>query len=175
VSTEETVKHVTPMSGHKVGFLKQKQCYLVFTDQRIVVAYHDPKKAQEEYEKKIDEHEKTGKKANIFKKIGAKWSTHTNFHQRYLEMDPENILQETTDNFSILPGSVAKLVLKRGSVSRDQDGFEHRNNDNLSIITTDNKKLSFTFVPRQFDSISHSLDYLIPNITHKRNKSFFTR
>jgi len=84
-------------------------------------------------------------------------------------------LQETPENFSILPGSIAKLVLKRGSVSRDQDGFEHRNNDNLSVTTADNKKLNFTFVPRQFDSISHSLEYLIPTITHKRNKSFFTR
>ncbi|MDD4614139.1 MAG: hypothetical protein PHI40_01865, partial [Caldisericia bacterium] len=109
------------------------------------------------------------------KKIGAKWSTHTNFHQRYLEMNPDEIIQESPHNFSILPDSIAKLVLKRGSVSRDQDGFEHRNNDSLSIVTLDNKKLNFTFLPGQFDSVGHSLDYIIPDVTHKRNKVFFKR
>jgi len=176
MATDEKIKHVTPLSGHKLGFFKQKQCYLTFTDQRIIVAYHDPQKVQEAYEQNLENHEeKSGKKAGFFKKIGARWNAHANFHKRFLEMNPEDILQGHADNFAIQPDSIARLVLKRGPVHRDDEGFESSSNDSLSIITKDNIKLNFTFVPKQFDSISHSLDMIIPEATFKRNKVILKR
>ncbi|MCK5848427.1 MAG: hypothetical protein KAH01_04455 [Caldisericia bacterium] len=175
MSNNEEIKHVTPLSGHKLGFFKQKQCYLTFTDQRIIVAYHDPKRIKEEYNKKIEEHEKDGKKANIFKKIGANWSSHSNFHLRYLEMQPEEILIETEGNFDILPDTISKLVLKRGSSSMDEDGFERKSNGTLSVVTKDNKKLNFSIAHGQFNELSSALDHIIPEATFKRNKVVLKR
>jgi hypothetical protein len=171
----EEIKHVTPISGHKLGFFKQKQCYLVFSDKRIIVAYYDAKKIKAEYEKKIEEHEKDGKKANIFKKIGANWSSHTSFHLRYLEMQPEEILIETEGNFDISPDTISKLVLKRGSSYTEEDGNERNNGGSLSIVTKDGKKLNFTLTYGQFDKLSSALDHIIPEATFKRNKVVLKR
>ncbi len=170
----ETVVHVTPRASHHIGFFKSKLCYLVFTDQRIVVVYHDPKKLKKAYEDAIKDREKDGKKANVFKKLGAKFSSMNDFHTRYFELTPEEMLLEDDDNFAIKPSDIQRLVLKKGSVVMDEDGYETKNKDTLQMVIF-GKKMKFSLSIDQFQKIANALDHIIPEATYKKNKVILKR
>lgn len=174
MSNKETIVHVTPRANYHLGLFKSKLCHLVFTDQQIMVVYRDPKKLKKVYEQYISEHEKGGKKANVFKKIGAKINSSNAFHLRYFEMTPQDMLLEDDNNFSIQPSDIQQLILKKGSVVMDEDGYETKNNDSLKMVVN-GKKMKFSLTSDQFSKVANALDHILPEATYKKNKVILKR
>ena len=59
----------------------------------------------------------------FFGQWGAQLTSTTNYHKRYMEMNPDDILAQTEGNFALSYNDIVKLRVKK-KVSHDQDSFE---------------------------------------------------
>ena len=141
---EEKILGVIPNAALKKGLFKSILYNLVITDKRMIFARFRKELIKEEAKKRTErlEEEGKGKVRQFFAKLG----TGLTFYKRYFDMDPEEILKETEDNFFIMPSNVNKIRLKEGSVIHDEDGdVESQNPHTLLITTTSGEKLKLLF------------------------------
>jgi len=155
---EEKILGALPNVSLKKGLFKSILYNLVITDKRMIFARFRKELIKEEAKKRAEklEEEGRGKVRQFFAKLGTGFT----FYKRYFDMDPEEILKETEGNFFITPSNVGKIRLKKGSVSRDEDGdVEYENPHTLFITTTSGEKLKL-MLRGDFNSIRNLLSQL---------------
>lgn len=140
---EEKVLGAIPNVSLKKGLFKSVIYNLIVTNERLLFAKFRKELFKEEARERAEELEEQGK--GKIRQFFAKLGTGFTFYKRYLDMDPEDILKETEDNFFLTPQAVRSIKLKRGRVSYDEDGDEYQNPHTLLITTTSGEKMKFLF------------------------------
>lgn len=96
----EKVVYVIPNLEYHKGFLKSALVNLVVTEQRIIVAHVKKEMIQR------------ARGDGFFKRLASGWT----MHERYYDMPPEDIANETPENFSIPLSEIKEVKLKSGNV-----------------------------------------------------------
>ncbi len=107
----EKVVYIIPNLTYKKGMFKSASVNLVVTDKRLIVA-HITKEMLKEARKEA---------GGFLRGITSGFT----LYKKYYEMEPEKILQETADNFSIPISEIKEIKLKSGdSETGKQDEIE---------------------------------------------------
>lgn len=115
----ENVIGAIPVNWKK-GFFKMEMYTLVVTNYRLIMA-----KLSKDVWKQITQEKKAeveSKGGGFFKKMWATATTGYTYHTRYVNLDPEYILNETPDNIWMDPNTVKSITLRKGRIIRDEDG-----------------------------------------------------
>ncbi|MCK5847724.1 MAG: hypothetical protein KAH01_00835 [Caldisericia bacterium] len=163
MTDRENVHSVTSKVALKKSFFNTQYCHLIFTDQRIIVAHYDPGKALDEYKQQLSKKTKSEDKNTLLLKVGIKFRSAVNFHQRYLCMTPEEIVNDDPANFSILPKDIKSLDFLKGGSCKDEDGFDTHNPDKLYIVLKKNGKKNFYIRSCFFCELCDALNQIIPD------------
>jgi hypothetical protein len=134
----EKVLGVIPNASLKTGFIRWTTYTLIATTSRLIAAELNSKLIKEEVRKRGEESKEEGH--GKFKQFLARAGASFTFANRYLEMDPEDILKETDKNFSIYPRDIVSIKISDGY--EDEDGNK---SPNRLTIKTSSKKYSFSF------------------------------
>ncbi|MCR3922666.1 MAG: hypothetical protein NUK65_09155 [Firmicutes bacterium] len=94
----------------KDGFLKASSCFLIFSQDKIIVAILSKEMQNSESRKMQEQIKAEGK--GFFKGAAAMMNFWSNFSNRYYDLSPEEILQEESSNFMIINNEVEKIVFK---------------------------------------------------------------
>ncbi len=135
----ETITGMLPYLNS--GVFGQKAYSMIITDQRIIIAKFSNKRYKEE----LNKHNKELKDQGVGTLGRMKESmgyTHT-FVQRYFQMQPDEILNEDSENFSLNPQQINKIKFKRGQTYSDADSQYTKPNE--IIIKHSNGKTTFKF------------------------------
>jgi hypothetical protein len=87
---------------------------LVLTDRRIIIAQLTAKMLNEAAAEANREGKSEGK--GFFERWGDQLKTTSAYSKKYLDMEPEKILQEDSDNFALENSDIKKIGIKRTSV-----------------------------------------------------------
>ncbi len=171
---KENIHSITTKKvSEKVSFFKTKYCHLIFTDKRIIVAYYDPDKAMDEYKKRLQEQSDKGSPSSVYNKVSIRFQSTKNFYQRYLCMNPEDIIKEHPENFAIPSERIKSLVFSKGSCCKDEDGFESHNPDKLNITLKNNAHKNFYLKTCFFNELCDALSQIIPQANHSGEKMVY--
>lgn len=131
----EAVVSMIPNTMLRAGFLgiKTKPYILVITSQRIIFARVTNDMLKQAVADARDGAKTEGK--GFFGQWGAQLAAYSSLADRYLTMQPEQILHENGDNFAVDRASVTKTRLKAGTA--DENGGD--TSDRLILKTTDKK------------------------------------
>lgn len=108
---EEKILEVIPVNWKKSMF-KFEPWALVVTDKRMLFAKWTQELFKKEAEKRKEEAKEAGggKLKQFFSQLGASFT----YYKKYLNMTPEEILNEHNENFALTPQDVLKIDFKRG-------------------------------------------------------------
>lgn len=106
---KEKVTGVIPALS--TGWFGRHSYSLIVTNRRIILAKFSNKLMKEEREKVISESNGEG----FLDRWKASVSSGFGFHERYHEMDPEEILEEDKDNYEFSPEQVRSIKIKSGN------------------------------------------------------------
>jgi len=135
----ETITGMLPYLN--AGMLGQKAYSMIITDQRIIVAKFSNKRFKEE----LNKHNKELKDQGVGALGRMKESMgYTNTYiQRYFQMQPDDILNEDSENYSLTPQQINKIKFKQGHTYSDSDSQYTKPNE--IIIKHTNGKTAFKF------------------------------
>ena len=140
---EEKVLGVIPNASLKTGFLRSALYTLVVTNKRLIAAQVRKELIRDEKLKRKQEAAAEGH--GRFKQAFRSFLAGFTFADRYLTMNPENIVKESERNFYIMPEDILDVKLKEGMITEDEDGNTTQYPHSLYIRTKDNKKYQFSF------------------------------
>ena len=135
----EQVVGVIPNVSLKKGLFRSELFTFVVTNRRLIAAKWSKQIYKQEVDKRKREAKQEGK--GKLKQLFAAAGTMLAFADRYLTMNPDEILQETMGSFAVEPSTVQKVKFK--------PGYFDQNNDTETLSTlllfTTNGKLKFSF------------------------------
>jgi len=143
MNEEEKILGTIPGIYLKGGFFKNKNCTLVVTNKRIIMAEVTKNLLKEEKRRKREELKKEGK--GRIKQFLSSLSIYTYFHKRYLNMNPDVIVKESPGNFFLTLDDIKRIKLKRGKVTYDDEGDEFQEPHLLIIVSSSKKEFKFNF------------------------------
>lgn len=118
----EHILYVAENLSYKKGFLRSASANLVLTDERLIVAHITP-----DVIKMTREWAGGGFGGYMTALSGS-------YRDRYLEMEPEAIMKESPDNFSIPLREISEVRVKSGDIERETfDKIELRGRKNLKF------------------------------------------
>lgn len=109
-------------AAKKDGFLKSSNSYLVFLQDKIVVAVVTEKRLNEELIKMQQKNKEEGK--GFLKGAAAMINFWSSYGNRFYTMTPEEILQEDKSNFVINNSDVKKVMFKKAKGDHHQDDYK---------------------------------------------------
>ncbi|WP_297421752.1 hypothetical protein [Thermococcus sp.] len=133
----ERVIYVVPNVSYKKGFLSSAAVNLVITDERVIAAHITKETIAKGKEKS--------------RGLGGYLAGVTSgYSERYYEMEPEEILRESGENFEVHMGEISEVKLKTGdNESGKMDELEIKGRKGLKFRanpgTMDVKKIKETF------------------------------
>ncbi len=139
---EEKVLGVIPNNYLKKGLFKVERYNLIITNKRLIGARITNELLKQESAERVEKTKEEGR--GKMKQFFAKLGTNFTFYKRYLDMNPEDILNETEDNLSFTPDVVSGIRLRKGKVYYDSDGDMKQNPHSL-LIQSKGKKYNFSF------------------------------
>lgn len=104
----------------KKGFFKTEMHTLVVTNYRLIMAKLTSNLWKQIAQEKKSEVESKG--GGMLKKMWAAATTGFTYYTRYVNFDPEYILNETPENIWIDPNTVKSITLRKGRIIRDEYG-----------------------------------------------------
>ncbi len=130
--TSEQIVSALPMGSQRSGFLgmKAEGFVLVLTNMRILVAQQTPELMKENARLAKENAQQSGK--GFFGQWGAVMGSYGS--QRYLQMHPQQILEETPGNYFIANNQVRSVRIKE-----DYDPEDVRNDVTLTIEAASGK------------------------------------
>ncbi|HMA83419.1 MAG TPA: hypothetical protein VKP59_04235 [Candidatus Thermoplasmatota archaeon] len=135
--SEENVLGIIP--NVQSGMFGSKAYNLIITDEGIIVAQLTNKMLKEEAKKTSQDSKASGE--GFLKRIGNQMATRATFHERYLSMSKDQIINETEGNFFISEPEIKKIRIKTGQHYQDDKSTPHQ----LKIMWNSGKeKFSFT-------------------------------
>lgn len=120
---KEKVTGVIPYMN--TGRLGRNAYTIVVTNRRLILAKYSTKLVKEEQKRA-----KNKSKGGFFSRWKASISSGFSFHERYYEMEPNEILQESKENYEIRPEQVGSIKIKRGNWD---PGHEHSKPGKMEI------------------------------------------
>ena len=120
----------------RTGMLGQTSYSLVVTDRRLIFAQITNELLKQEREKAVSD---SG--GGLMSRWKASMGSHYSFHERYYNMDPEEALRESPDNYEIRPEQVRSVKLK-GSKNWSNDG---KKSPNKMVIKWSGGKNKYNF------------------------------
>lgn len=136
--TGEQILGVIPSAQIKTGMFSKKTYTLVVTNTRLLFA-----ELTNDALKGAIEEARAAKKAaggGFFGQWGAQMGVALHFAERYLALDPETILAETTGNFAISPSEVKSIKVERKTEHGNDDNAMDRDYLRLTIEAQGNKR-----------------------------------
>lgn len=140
--SQERLLSAIPLARLRRGLLGlgSFNCTLVITTERILVAAFTAEMQQQQARKAAKQAQAQGK--DWRERTLAVWQTHGGDPDRYLQLSPQAILAESSDNFAIPRGAVRSLRIASPSVGRATDDLRATTTHcELHIATTDQKYL----------------------------------
>jgi hypothetical protein len=137
----EGVVGVVSNAQIRMGFLRQASFNLVVTPSRIVAARMTSAMLREEAKRASANAKASGK--GILKRMAATMASGLTFHERYLQMTPDQALSEHESNFVISAADIR--TVKARTHQMHEDG--HRRRDDLIIKTNAGRKYRFRLAP----------------------------
>ncbi len=135
----EQVVGVIPNVSLKKGLFRSELFTLVVTSRRLIAA----KWSKQIYKQEVDERKQEARREGKgkLKQLFAGAGTMISFADRYLSMNPDEILGETEGSFAIEPRMVQKIKFKAGYFDQND------NSETLSslLLVTTGGKLKFSF------------------------------
>ncbi len=150
---DEVVLGVIPNLGRKKSLLSYERFNLVVTSKRLIFALATQKMLNDAVAAAAAEAKAEGK--GLMGRWMSTMATGFVFHQRYLEMEPEQILRETQGNFALEPRVIKSIRLVEG----DDDDNE---SDKVIIVTMSGKML-FQTKSLNYRAAKPLLARLVPN------------
>ncbi len=132
----EIVKGIIP--NVRAGLLGQKAFNIIITESNLIVAQMTNAMVNEEIKNVREESKDKGD--GFLKRMASTMTAGYHIHERYFNMTEEQILNETSGNFSISNASIKKIRIKMGQIYEDG-----RNQPNTLKIVCDNAKYKYTF------------------------------
>ena len=114
-----------------VGMFKSKIVYLVFYNDRMVVAEFTKQRQDEEIKAAIAKSKSEGK--GFFKTSGAMLSSFTNYGNRFYQMTPAEAMNDETTNFEIPHGQISKFVFVRVDTVNYNDNTQNTTGGKIEI------------------------------------------
>ncbi len=108
--TEENVLGIIP--NVQSGLFGAKAYNLIVTDKEIIIAQFTNKMLKEETKKTSQDSKERGE--GFLKRIGNQMTSRATFHQRYLSMSKDQIVNETEGNYAISEPEIKKIRIKTG-------------------------------------------------------------
>jgi len=122
----------------RAGLLGQKSFNIIITDSNLIIAQMTNTMVNEEIQKVREESKDEGD--GFLKRMASTMTAGYHVHERYFNMTPEEIINETSGNFSIPNESIKKIRIKMGQIYEDG-----RNQPNTLKIVSDSSKYKYTF------------------------------
>lgn len=119
------------------GFFGQRSYSLVITNYRFIFAEVNNQLIKEEQKKAVAGTEDKG----LISKWKATVSSGFRFHERYYNMNPQAILQESPNNYEIRPEQIKTVKIMEGSYNIDSN-YKY---PNTMVIKWTGKKKKFKF------------------------------
>ncbi len=95
------------------GFFGQRSYTMIVTDKRLIFAELTNELMEKEHQKKMRRSEEKGE--GFLRKLKSSISSGFNFHHRYKDMDPVEILNESPNNYEIRSNDVRSVKLRTGT------------------------------------------------------------
>ncbi len=134
--TEENILGIIP--NVQSGLFGSNAYNLIITDKEIIVAQFTNKMLKEEAKKTHQAAKERGD--GFLKRIGNQMTSRATFHQRYLSMSKDQIVNETEGNYAISEPEIKKIRIKTGQHYEDNKSTPHE----LKIVWNSGKaKFSF--------------------------------
>lgn len=154
-------------TNRKSSMFKMTTCYIVFMQDRLVLAYLTKEKQKTESKKLSQEIKASGK--GFFKGSAAMMSYWNNYHQKYYNMSSEQILSEETENMLIYYNSISQFYFRAYYSRIDSDGSDQSTGGKLRISLPEGETLKFTHSIANDRSIRNTLTELLGNrLKYKR-------
>ncbi len=131
----EKVIGVIPNLGS--GMLGQHSHTLVVTNYRMIFAEVTKQLLNQERERAVAGVQDEG----MMSRWKAQMSSHFNFHNRYYNMPPQSILQESPNNYELRPDQIKSVKIKAGHY----DYGSGQQYSNKMVIKSSIGKKKFTF------------------------------
>ena len=119
----EEIVSVIPLVYRPKSFGRRDSFTIICTNERTVFANFTGKMMKEAVNEARAQAKEEGK--GFFGQWGAQLTSTSNYHQRYWEMKPDEILAQTEGNFDLPHNQLVKLKVKK-KVSHDEDDFQVR-------------------------------------------------
>jgi len=135
----EQIVGVIPNVSLKKGLFRSELFTFVITNRRLIAA----KWSKQIYKQEVDERKREAKQEGKgkLKQLFAAAGTMFAFADRYLTMNPDEILQETAGSFAVEPGAVQKVKFKPGYFDQNND----TETPSTLLLVTTGGKLKFSF------------------------------
>ena len=128
--SDETIVGIIPNAQKKAGFLKRAAYNLVVTNTRIIGARVTSEMLKKAVQEKSEESKAAGE--GFFKRWAKTATAGFSFHEKYFSMNPEDIVKEHPDNFSVPIQEVKNIKYHQGDM-------EMNTNDSVEIVTQSGK------------------------------------
>ncbi|MDD5605511.1 MAG: hypothetical protein WC231_06435 [Dehalococcoidales bacterium] len=117
---EKTIS-VIPGAYRPKSFGRKDSFTIICTNERTILAQFTSQMMKTAVKEARDKAKEEGK--GFFGQWGAQMTSTSNYHQRYWEMSPADILTETEGNFDLPHPQLDRLKAKK-KVEHDEDSFE---------------------------------------------------
>lgn len=117
----EKIISVIPGAYRPKSFGRKDSFTIICTDERTIFAQFTGQMMKDAVKEARDKAKEEGK--GFFGQWGAQMSSTSNYHNRYWETAPADILAETEGNFDLSHAQLDKLKAKK-KVEHDDDSFE---------------------------------------------------
>jgi hypothetical protein len=121
------------------GFFGQKSFNLIVTEKRLIAAIVTNKMLSEAVKQSREESKNQGD--GVLKRMAKTAFSGYSFHKKYLDMSPDEILSENTENFYLDPTMIKKIKVRSGTYIQEQSTYQ----PNELRIKAINGKYKFSF------------------------------
>lgn len=136
----------------RTGLLGRNSYNLVLTDRRLIFAKYSTELMKKEREKALEGAQDKG----FFGRWKASISSGFNFHKRYYNMEPEEILREGEDNYEIRPEEIKSVKLRGGF----DPGSDKRDPNKMDIAWSGGKE-KFKFEKQSVNQVKEMLNPML--------------
>lgn len=130
----EEIVGVIPAVRRKTGVFSSKTYSLVATNRRLIFAELTNKMLKQAAEDAIRESKEQGK--GFFARTAATATSSQRIYNRYRQMTPEEILEETPGNYAIEYRDISSIKIRHGMFREEQGQYD---NDEMHIKTNREK------------------------------------
>ena len=137
----ERIVGIIPGTQRKSGIFSLKTYNLVVTDRRVIFAEATKDMFNQAAKEALEEAKVEGK--GLLARTANVFTSQQRIYQKYWNMHPDSILNETADNYAVAFSEIASIRIIRG---RYNDNNQQHDQDEMHIKTNREKiKLSFAY------------------------------